>query len=296
MSGQAQNVLFVQGKSEIKNILLHIYEIGVKEFKVILPRKELTPFVKYFWVFEDEYENEFIERTLPIGCMQLVFHMGNPPFSTLNNDYQPKACIEGHLSSFEDLTHYGHCKQVVAMFHPHAAQLFFDVPVHDFYNRYTSIKELNDKTLIELYEKILSISDKYLTITLIEEFLTNRISLSNNFDRMCFAIREIEKINQISIKQLSDITCLSYKQFNRIFLNQTGINPKEFARTIRFQKAMSYLQANRLITLTRLAEKCGFYDEPHLLREFKLFTGYTPSEYIITCETCSDYFYTMNYE
>lgn len=131
----------------------------MKEFKVILPRKELMPFINHYWIFEENGINEDTERVIPIGCIQLVFHMKTTPFSTLTNDFQPQAFVEGHMTSFSDLTYKNHCKQVVAVFTPQGAQAFFNIPTHEFYNRYVSIEELNDKSLTELSKKALDTPD-----------------------------------------------------------------------------------------------------------------------------------------
>lgn len=262
----------------------------MKEYKVILPRRELIPFINHYWIFEEDGIDNYTERVIPIGCMQLVFHMGTRPFSTLTNDYQPQAFVEGHMASYSDLTYNNHCKQVVVIFTPQGAQAFFNIPMFEFYNRYVSVEELNDRALIELNRKIFDTQDKYYAVSIIEDFFMNKILINYNFNRICFVINELESINHISISELSKRIYLSYKQFNRVFCTHTGINPKELARTIRFQHSMSYLQANNNITYATLAEKAGYYDESHLVREFKLFTGYTPSEYTINCLTYSDYF------
>ncbi|WP_296940679.1 AraC family transcriptional regulator [uncultured Dysgonomonas sp.] len=262
----------------------------MKEYKVILPRKELMPFISYYWIFEEDGINNYTEIVIPIGCMQLVFHMGTPPFSTLTNDYQPITFVEGHMASHSNLTYHNHCKQVVVVFTPQGSHAFFNIPMLEFYNRYVSVEDLNDKSQVELRDKILDMQDKCSAISMIEDFFMNKIQTNYNFNRICFAVNELEKVNPVSIKELSKKSCLSYKQFKRIFYNHVGINPKEFARIIRFQRSMNYMQTNKNITSTLLAEKAGYYDESHLLREFKLLTGYTPNEYALNCLTYSDYF------
>jgi transcriptional regulator GlxA family with amidase domain len=83
---------------------------------------------------------------------------------------------------------------------------------------------------------------------------------------------------------------LSYKQFKRVFAEYTGANPKDWLRTVRFQKALYTLQTQPAISLAQLACECGYYDQPHLIKEFKTFSGYTPVEYSAIYAPCSDYF------
>ena len=44
------------------------------------------------------------------------------------------------------------------------------------------------------------------------------------------------------------------------------------------------------MSFSQLAYECGFYDQSHLINEFKVFSGYTPKEYLAACAPHSDYF------
>ena len=47
---------------------------------------------------------------------------------------------------------------------------------------------------------------------------------------------------ETSVKELTSIACLSKKQFERLFNELVGANPKEYARIVRFQKSLKLLQ------------------------------------------------------
>ena len=48
----------------------------MQSFKIIKPIHILTPYVRYYWILEDGADVSVSERTLPTGCIQLVFHRG----------------------------------------------------------------------------------------------------------------------------------------------------------------------------------------------------------------------------
>jgi len=50
------------------------------------------------------------------------------------------------------------------------------------------------------------------------------------------------------------------------------------------------LQCQPGISFAQLACECGFFDQSHMIKEFKLFSGYTPAEYLAVCAPYSDYF------
>ena len=95
---------------------------------------------------------------------------------------------------------------------------------------------------------------------------------------------------EIRISDLASSVFLSTKQFQRVFTGHVGISPKEFLRIVRFQHALYVLQSNPGMSFSQLAYECGFYDQSHLINEFKVFSGYTPKEYLAACAPHSDYF------
>ena len=99
---------------------------------------------------------------------------------------------------------------------------------------------------------------------------------------------------EIRVSDLASSVFLSTKQFLRVFTGHIGISPKDFLRIVRFQHALYMLQSTPAMTFSRLACECGFYDQPHLINEFKIFSGYTPGEYLSLCAPYSDYFSTDN--
>lgn len=81
------------------------------------------------------------------------------------------------------------------------------------------------------------------------------------------------------------------KQFERLFNELVGANPKEYARIVRFQKSLKLLQHYTEDTnLAQIAYQCGYADQSHFIREFKQFSGYTPLSLLNVCKPYSDLF------
>ena len=93
-----------------------------------------------------------------------------------------------------------------------------------------------------------------------------------------------------SVTDLASITCLGKKQFERLFNELVGINPKEYARIVRFQKSLKLLQHYSDVNQAQLAYQCGYADQSHFIREFKQFSGYTPLSLLNVCKPYSDLF------
>ena len=260
-------------------------------FKFISPSLALIPFIRHYWILN--VDTLYIsERITPIGCMQMVFHRGDRMYSLTENEMQPQTFIGGQSIGYLDLQSVGKINMIVIVFQPHGVKPFFRMPMCDFLSRNVSIADLEDKSLLELEDRVLNASTDEHAIKLIEQFLFLRLYDfdSYNYRRMGEVLKVIDNKNQLTVSSLSDAACLSYKQFSRIFTEYVGATPKEFTRIVRFQRALFMMQNNPSIDLMDLILTCGFYDQPHMIKEFKAFSGYTLNEYLAACQPYSDYF------
>lgn len=262
----------------------------MEELQIIQPSPQLAPYIKQYWFLKSDCIGH-IQGIIPTGCISLYIHRANPLFSLSENKGSSKMYVTGQSTSYSSLQLTGCTDMICIDFIPHGAKVFFDIPMLELKGQSIEIESLSDSLMTELCKQLADTQNNKTSIALIEAFLKKRLSLTKNYnlDRMTKSINAINN-GQIDINKLADVSCLSYKQFKRIFAEYIGMNPKEFLRIIRFQKALYTLQINPYINCTELAFECGYYDQPHLIKEFKTLSGYTPSEYIRVCDPYSDYF------
>ena len=87
----------------------------------------------------------------------------------------------------------------------------------------------------------------------------------------------------ISIEQLAEDTGYTTRYIDKCFRNETGLSPKQLAKIVRFQSAISALNQNQHIgrSLTEIAADLGYFDQSHFVHDFKAYTGLTPKKYQI---------------
>lgn len=94
----------------------------------------------------------------------------------------------------------------------------------------------------------------------------------------------IKNVGQIKIKELADETNYSVRYINKIFVQEFGLTPKVFSKMMRFQNLLSNLNNLELdlfnTDLTEIAVRLGYYDQSHMIKDFKQFTNTTPNKYI----------------
>ena len=259
------------------------------KFQVIPPSVLLAPYVRQYWFLSMENVEQGTQRLIPFGCVSLIFHRVQESDSLING-MLPESCLFGQSTAYLNLVYSGTIHFISVVFQPAGASAFFKTPLKELYNQHISIRALEDPPLAELEKRLMDISDNERCVRLIEEFLLKRMGqLEENKYKRWGAVMESIHRRPSDIPTLAQTACLSYKQFKRVFKDYIGINPKDFLRISRFQKASHQLQIQAQTTLTQIADECGYYDISHLIKEFKEFSGYTPGEFLSVCGPYSGY-------
>jgi AraC-like DNA-binding protein len=76
---------------------------------------------------------------------------------------------------------------------------------------------------------------------------------------------------------LSEHVGLSARRFTRLFTLEVGLTPKLYARIERFQRVLREMDAPAG-DWTDIAQRCGYFDQSHLIRECRAMSGFTPGE------------------
>jgi AraC-like DNA-binding protein len=79
---------------------------------------------------------------------------------------------------------------------------------------------------------------------------------------------------EADVDWLADQAGMSARQFRRRCREEAGLGPKHLARILRFRRACRL--AERGESWLRVAVEAGYFDQAHLIRDFREFTGSTP--------------------
>jgi AraC-like DNA-binding protein len=84
----------------------------------------------------------------------------------------------------------------------------------------------------------------------------------------------------VPIARIADDVGWSHKRLASRFLRQIGLTPKKAARLVRFDAVLRRLDEHAPPPWGRLAAEAGYADQAHLVREFREFTGSTPTAFL----------------
>ena len=95
----------------------------------------------------------------------------------------------------------------------------------------------------------------------------------------------------LPIEILAERMGIGFRKLDRRFNTRVGLPPKTLCRIIRFQRALKMIErASVRPDWVRIALDCGYYDQPHFIREFKAFAGTEPTNYVHEPTVMSDHF------
>jgi AraC-like DNA-binding protein len=94
-------------------------------------------------------------------------------------------------------------------------------------------------------------------------------------------LRAIQRgADAVRIGRMAEEIGISHKHLLREFDRCVGLTPKLLARLYSFQRAILAIGQRPAVDWSDTAARCGYYDQAHLIREFRAFSGLTPASYL----------------
>jgi transcriptional regulator GlxA family with amidase domain len=84
--------------------------------------------------------------------------------------------------------------------------------------------------------------------------------------------------DQIRVESVANRLGVTSRHLRRAFTETIGIAPKHFARSVRLQRALRMVAASN--DWSRVATDAGYYDQAHLIADFRELLGLTPGAFV----------------
>jgi len=98
---------------------------------------------------------------------------------------------------------------------------------------------------------------------------------------VALGIQAIDRLRgRASVEAICANANVSRKHLNQLFQSQLGISPKKYARVVRFASLIDDVAMTNQVNWTVISAKAGYYDQSHFVRDFRTFTGLTPTEFL----------------
>jgi AraC-like DNA-binding protein len=210
-------------------------------------------------------------RLLPDGNPGIVFHFNNSSF------------VYGPITGYRHLVAPGNFHAFTVVLQPYGLPALLGIPPAALRNQAISLYDAFGTEAVYLEEQVNLLRHYKDCITVVERFLLRRLqSLPAPVKLAATAVQFIYRQKGIAgVAALTAQLQVSERQLQRSFADSIGISPQQFANIVRLQSFLKLLQRNQgQQNFTQLAYDAGYYDQAHLIREFRKFAGITPSAYL----------------
>lgn len=182
---------------------------------------------------------------------------------------------------------------ICVAFRPGGAYPFFRYPADELTGPVIDLGDLWGRDGATLAERLRAAPGPHAALAEVEAVLLARAVRPLRADPLIAAAAAALRGDR-PVAAVSDGLGLSPRLLRRRFAARVGVSPKRFARTQRMQHLLAAVSAGSAgsvsagsaggavaapVDWARAAAEFGFYDQAHLIHEFRAFTGGTPAAY-----------------
>ncbi len=255
------------------------------EYTIINPSEKLKKHVKTIYVMEKACGDD-TTISLPFfadGYPGIVFYSSNHDIYQLpKNKKLSRLFLYGQTIHPMELLIRGSYSIIVFQLFPYAAKNLTGINPIKLNDDCFDLSLMPNQNIESILKKLSKTSSSSRQIQIISEFIEklivdNPIKLDNTIQ---MAINQmINSKGKITIKKIREQLHCTERTFERQFLSQVGLTPKQFAKIIQFQSSFNQLNEHDYSLLTDIVFDNGYADQSHFIKNFKKFTGKTPSKF-----------------
>jgi AraC-like DNA-binding protein len=257
------------------------------------PTHPLADFVERLWLLSDAPAHSK-ERIAPSGTIDLGINLHENELR-IYDPAKPERC--GRFSgAVVSGTHIGPYvidpRELVSVigvrFRPGGAFPFLGTPASELADAHVDLEALWGTSAMELRERLCVAKTPAERFNLLEEALVAHLfrPLERHY-AVRFALDIFGRADSgLAIRDVARDAGLSQRRFIQLFAREVGMSPKLFCRVRRFRQALETVRQTTVPNWAQVAVDCGYYDQSHLIHDFRSFSNLSPTEYVRQRSEC----------
>lgn len=240
----------------------------------------LKPFVEALWTCETSDLSGY-ERVLPNGRAQLFINLHENSLSHFNvcGSQRQRASgmvVQPATDEAVVINRADQRKLCGVLFSVSGAFAFFGGAVSETSAELIDLDRLSWGEHWSLHDRLRKTCDPALRLDVLEAALIQHAPERQTWDmivhKACILLQK-----GLEVRTVANHCDVSQQTLITRFRERTGLTPKTYSRIERFQHLIQYQQIEA--SWAHAALEAGYSDQAHMVREFRRFSGITPTKY-----------------
>lgn len=255
------------------------------------PSFPLNQFVENLVYYDEPGILHNLDRFLPDGNTEIIIDLAEKPQYIYDNETLQKiqicrdAWVSGVRTHPITIPSGKGSRMLIVAFKKGKAFPFYRFPMNQLADIVIGADLAFGGKFHDLKDQLLAAKSIDWMFQLVETFLLSQTGdeIREDSSTRCIEYALLTIIHKPAlrcIQLLSENIGYSQKHFIYLFREQVGVTPKQYLKIMRFQKAMQIIECRKSIRWSQIALESGYYDQAHFINDFKLFSGFTPNEYL----------------
>ena len=226
--------------------------------------------------------NDVVTPYPPTPFQSLIFYCNSPVsmgrIEKEDFDRQALTVLIGPQFSCVKIKVHRQLSAIRVDFLPGGMYRMLGIPMHELFDGGFDALDFFGAEMKHLNEQLQNISNLEEGKNIVEKFLLKKATCLKGILPFDSAMRLLlNSHGNMTIEKTASLSCQSLKQFERNCKERIGMNPKMYARILKFSKAYRLHESCPQLSWTQIAYEAGYYDQMHMIREFRSFAGVNPS-------------------
>jgi AraC-like DNA-binding protein len=224
---------------------------------------------------------------LPDGAMELIINLGDPqklcrPEDPAKHTVFRRSWLSGERTKPIVIDEAGYVHLIGVRLRAGGAWPFLGIPMREFTNQVVELNAILGPEINELRDRLGEATGEDSRFDLVEAWLAQRARARTQPTRsVSYALLVIQRgVDAARIGKIAEEIGISHKHLLREFDRCVGLTPKLLARLCSFQRVIRSIGQAPEVNWSDTAASCGYYDQAHLIHEFRAFSGLTPASYL----------------
>jgi AraC-like DNA-binding protein len=251
------------------------------------PSGPLGAWVDQIWYRRGRVLQPKRHSAVPTGSVDLTFNLADGPLRVFTHvdDCEGQsfdgAVVHGAHTKYFVLDARADVDVIGVHFRPGGGAALLGLPAHELTDRHVGLEDIWGPCARDVRAQLVEAATAEAKLQFLEATLLAQLRRATLVHpAISFALRGIRTApDEVRIGALQRETGYSARRFTTLFARDVGLTPKMYSRIQRLLRVLEHVAQAIDVDWAEIANDHGYYDQSHLTRDFREFTGQTPASY-----------------